>query len=538
MSIRKQSFIQGAMILLAAGLLNRLLGFVPRIALPRIIGAEGVGLVQLVYPFMIVILTVITGGLPLAVAKMIAEADSQGRSGEVQRIVRIAMTFAVTASLAAAAACLAMAEWISSVVMTDPRVHTAFLAMIPVLPMVAVSSVWRGYFQGKQNMIPTAFSQTTETIVRIALTLTLTALLIPLGLEAAAAGAMAGMAVGELAGLLVLWLQIRRESVDPAEAEKAGEADGKPPAAGKRDKGFASAAMKESNRQLSRGLLRIALPVTGSRLIGSLSYLFESILTSRSLVAAGLAASAATAQYGALQGMVMPLLLLPGALTYSLAVSLVPALSDAAARGDWAGIQKRLHQSMRLAIVTGAPFVALLGLLAQPICSLLYADDSMADMLRWLAPMAVFLYMQAPLQAALQALNRPGTALFNTFAGAIVKLVLIVQLASKPDLGINGAIVAIAVNMGLVTLLHWISVTRLTGFRLLPTDFLKVLSAVIVTGAVAVWIWNLEGVPGGAVKLMAASAAAIAVYLLLLVWLRLVDRFDAARIPVIGRWFR
>lgn len=525
MSSRKQSFIQGAMILLAAGLLNRLLGFVPRIALPRIIGAEGVGLVQLVYPFLIVILTVITGGLPLAVAKMVAEADSRQRPGEAARIVKLAMSLALSASLIASAACLAMSEWISGTIMTDPRVHTAFLVMIPVLPIVAASSVWRGYFQGKQNMIPTAVSQTTESLVRIALTLSLTSLLIPFGLEAAAAGAVVGMALGELAGLLVLWMHMRREGQGPG---RGGQSEGEDPPPGR----------PMTRRALSRGMMSIALPVTGSRMIGSLSYLFESILTTRSLVAAGIATGAATAQYGALQGMVIPLLTLPGALTYSLAVSLVPALSEAAARGDWAGIQKRLHQSMRLAIVTGAPFVALLGLFAQPICLLLYGDDSMAGMLRWLAPMAVFLYMQAPLQAALQALDRPGTALFNTFAGALVKLVLIVELASRPDWGITGAIAAIAVNMGLVTLLHWISVARLTGFRLLPLDFLKVLSAVIVTGAVAMWVWNAD-LPGGShLKLVSASIAGIAAYMLLLVWLRLIDRFDAARIPVIGRWFR
>ncbi|MBB6729349.1 stage V sporulation protein B [Cohnella zeiphila] len=531
MSLRKQSFIQGAMILLAAGLVNRLLGFVPRIALPRIIGVEGVGLIQLVYPFMIVILTVITGGLPLAVAKMVAEADTAGRSGDVKKIVRFAMSIAVFASCAAAAACLAMAEWIATVVMTDPRVHTAFLVMIPILPMVAISSVWRGYFQGKQNMLPTAYSQTTESIVRIVLSLLLTSILVPYGLEIAAAGAVAGMAIGELAGLLILWVQVRKDVKSP----KSRHAKRDEPSP---DPSPESPAAANDRRRLSRTLLGIAMPVTGSRLIGSLSYLLESILTTRSLVAAGVAASLATAQYGALQGMVIPLLTLPGALTFSLAVSLVPALSEAAARGDRAGIQKRLHQSMRLAIVTGAPFIAMMGLLAHPICSLIYGDDSMAGMLRWLSVVGILLYMQAPLQAALQALDRPGTALLNSFVGAMIKLFLIVRLASRPDLGMDGVIIAIACNIALVTLLHWISVARLTGFRMLPLDFLKVLSAMIVTGAVALWIWNLENFAGGPLKLAAAAASATAVYLLLLIWLRLIDRFDVQRIPFIGRLFR
>jgi len=517
LSERKQTFIHGAMILLAAGLINRLLGFVPRIALPRMIGAEGVGLIQLVYPFMIVLLTVIVGGLPLAVAKLVAEADSQSDHAGVSRIVRGAMTLALSASLVASVACVGLAEWIATEVMTDPRVHSAFLIMIPVLPLAAVASIWRGYFQGKMNMFPSAYSSTTETLVRIVLSLGLAALLIPYGLEAAAGGAILGMVIGELAGLLVLWRQVARErkSVPSSPAQAT-----------------------PSRTAIYRSLLSIAIPVTGSRLIGSLSYLLESILIARSLAAAGLTAAAATAQYGALQGMVIPVLLLPGVLTHSLAVSLVPSLSDAAARGDWTTIHKRLHQSMRLAVVTGAPFIVLMGLLAEPLCQLLYGDHSMANMLRWMAPIAVFLYMQAPLQAALQALDRPGTALFNTFAGAAVKLALIVQLAVQPTLGILGAVIAIGVNMVLVTLLHWFSVARLTGFRMAPLDFLKVSAAMIMMGAGALWLWNTRLLPQDSLNLAVSSGVSILFYLLLLILMKLIDHRDAARIPFIGRLFQ
>lgn len=511
------------MILLAAGLVNRLLGFVPRIALPRMIGAEGVGLIQLVFPFTIVLLTIIAGGIPLAVAKLVAEAEAKGDEYAVRRIVRGAVSIALSISLVCAAACLGLAEWIASYVMTDARVHTAFLAMLPILPLVAVSSVWRGYFQGKMNMIPTALSQTAETLVRIVLSLLLAWMLLPYGLDWAAAGAVLGMGAGELAGLLVLWIQILRER---------RASSGQIPTDLDPDK------TSDRNKSITRQLLAIAAPVTGSKMIGSLSYLMESIITARSLAIAGVVPALATAQYGALQGMVIPLILLPGALTYSLAVSLVPALSEAASRGDWQTIHIRLHQSMRLAVVTGAPFIVLMGLLADPLCSLLYGSNSTADMLRWLAPIAVFLYMQAPLQAALQALDRPGTALFNTFAGASIKIILIVQLATQPELGINGAVIAIAVNMALVTLLHWISVARLTGFRMNPLDFLKVTVAMILMSAVALWIWNQHWLDNGIADMCMASFAAIIVYLLLLTTLKLIDRHDIARIPLVGKLFR
>jgi stage V sporulation protein B len=525
LALRKQTFIQGAMILLAAGLLNRILGFVPRIALPRMIGAEGVGLIQLVYPFTIVMLTLIAGGIPLAVAKLVAEADSRGDHRSVRQILRIAVGLSLTVSLVASGICLGLSEWIATRIMTDSRVHTAFLTMIPVLPLVAVSSVWRGYFQGKQNMIPTALSQTSETIFRIVLTLLFVWMFLPFGLEMAAAGAVLGMVAGECAGLLVLWVQLLRDRrVLAQEPQKSAS-------------NIANKLLYARETSYMKRLLHTAVPVTGSKMIGSLSYLLESILTVRSLTAAGLAAAGATAQYGALQGMVIPLLLLPGALTYSLAVSLVPSLSEAASRGDWATIHVRLHQSMRLAIVTGAPFVVLMGLLAGPICTLLYGNDSMAGMLRWMAPLAIFLYMQAPLQAALQALNRPATALFNTFAGATIKLILIVQLATQPQYGILGAVIAIGVNMVLVTLLHWISVARLTGFRMQPFDFLKVTVAMIVMSATALWVWNFNLLEQSSLNLAIASFIATLVYMVLLILLKLVDKHDVARVPILGRLF-
>lgn len=250
MSLRKQSFIQGAMILLAAGLLNRVLGFVPRIALPRMIGAEGVGLIQLVFPFTIVLLTLISGGIPLAVAKLVAEADSKGDSAGASRILKLAVSISLGISLIAVVVCLLLSDFIATRIMTDSRVHSAFLAMIPVLPLVAVSSVWRGYFQGKQNMVPTAMSQTAETVFRIVFTLLFAWLLLPFGLEAAAAGGVLGMVAGECAGLLVLWRQFVRDRRKEPPASSAATAA---PASG----------------SYSRELLNTAVPVTGSKMIGS-----------------------------------------------------------------------------------------------------------------------------------------------------------------------------------------------------------------------------------------------------------------------------
>jgi stage V sporulation protein B len=507
------------MILLAAGIINRMLGFIPRIVLPRIIGAEGVGLYQLGYPFLTMLVTIVTGGIPLAVAKRVAEARTAGDSAAERSILRTAMTLALgLASLLAVLSALA-APWVTTRVLTDPRVYATFMWMLPVLPITAASAVLRGYFQGRHNMLPTAVSTVAETVVRIALVMLLAAALLPRGLEWAAAGAMMGVVAGEGFGLAVLLVHYgRSRRTERAPEARASSAFGPLPAL--------------------RRLLGPAVPVTGSRLVGSLSYLLESIFTARSLAAAGLATGIATAQYGALQGMIMPVALLPTALTYSLAVSLVPSLSEAAAGSDRALIHKRLHQSTRIALVAGAPFAVAMYLFAGPICRLLYDHAEIAPMLRMLAPASLFIYLQAPLQAALQSLDRAGVALMNTFVGNAVKLTLIAFLASRPELGIYGALIAIIAGIVLVTALHGIGVARAIGFTMKLPDIVKVGAAMTVMGAASLFVMKRGLLPAEWMNLMLALAAGTAVYLLFMVLVKMIDRHDAMRIPFIGRLFR
>lgn len=517
--VKKQTFIQGAMILMAAGIINRILGFVPRMILPRVIGAEGVGLYQMGYPLMIVLITFITGGIPLAVSKLVAEAESEGNEHKVRSILRLALALSSVLGLTFTIGSVAAASWITQHVFTDGRVYTIFLVMSPIIFIVSLSAVYRGYFQGRQNMIPTALSQTVETIIRSIAVLGFAYMLLPHGLEYAAAGAMAGVLVGELGGLLVLYLSHLKSKRKYTYVHKAAI-------------GGSGAATQRRRIQLKR-FLRITIPVTASKLVGSASYFLESIMIVQSLAVIGVASQVATAQYGALQGMIIPILLLPTALTYSLSVSLIPSLSEAAARNDRRTIHKRLHQALRLALVSGAPFAVIMYVWAEPICYFLYRDISVAPMLRLMAPVAMFVYLQAPFQAALQALDRPGTALLNTFVGASIKLILIYLLAAKSGLGIQGAVLAINVNIVLVTVMHWQSVRRLLGFSMKLIDFLKVgTGAAVLTMLcyMAVERSLLDSLLGFLLSGLGGATA----YLLCCIWLKLVDAEDLKRIPWIG----
>jgi stage V sporulation protein B len=515
--MRKQTFIQGTIILLGAGMLNRILGFVPRIALPRVISAEGVGLYQLGYPTLIVLLTLITGGIPLAVAKMVAAAESEGHASQVKDILRLALTVVIATAILITFPLVLSARWIANELLNDSRVYFTLLAMSPMLLIVGIAAVFRGYFQGRQNMMPTAVSQVVETIARIFAMLLLASIMLPYGVAYAAAGAMLGVTVGECFGLVVIWLQYNKTKPLPG-----------------------THPVLESHTE-NRNFIRmwrlfpkltgIAVPVTGSRLVGSGSYFLESVLTVKALAIAGVASSAATTLYGTLQGMVIPVLLLPGVLTYALSVSLVPSLSEAAARNDTAMIHKRLHQSIKLAIVSGAPFAVFMYVLSEPICYYLYADAEVGTMLRLMAPVALFVYLQGPLQATLQALDRPGTALLNTFYGAALKLILIAFLASNPQYGIYGVLAAINVNIVLVTMLHWNSVTRFVKFHFSISVLLKTALAALTTGWIAHTLFVFDWHSSPLIRFIVALTVGFIVYLFAALSLGLITRDDLDRWP-------
>jgi stage V sporulation protein B len=511
----RQSFIKGTIILLVAGIVNRILGFVPRIALPRIIGAEGIGLYQMGYPFLIVILTLINGGIPLAVAKLVAEADAEGNSHKVRSILRGALAITLTLSVGFTILCIGGAHWITENLFTDDRVYYTFIAMSPIILISGISSVYRGYFQGLHNMIPTAISQTSETLVRIITVLSFAYLMLPYGLEYAAAGAMAGVVVGEIIGLAVLFVQFKAD----------------------RAKHHATYIARDALTKASqfRRLLSVSIPVTASRLVGSVSYFFESILIIQSLAVAGIATAVATAQYGVLQGMVIPILLLPTALTYSLSVSLIPSLSEAASNNDMIMVHRRMHQSLKLSLVAGAPFAVFMYVLADPLCMLIYNNTEVGSMLRMMAPVALFIYLQGPLQAALQALDKPGKALRNTFIGACIKLTLISVLASNPSFGIRGAIFAININIALVTVLHWVSVTRLLKLSMPKVDFFKVGVAIGISGLLCHLIYShlFSGQP--IFRLSIALLTGLISYMICGIVLKLIDRDDLLRMFWIGK---
>lgn len=510
-------FFKGTLILLLASLIVRILGFINRIVVARFIGGEGVGLYMMALPTLFLVINITQIGLPVAISKYVAEANAKGDEQKIKKILVVSLGCTFSLSMIFTPLLILFAPWLSETLFTDSRVVWPLRAIAPIVPIIAISSVLRGYFQGKQNMQPFAFSQVIEQVARITFIAVLTKAFLPYGIEYAAAGAMLASIIGELVSLVYLLTSFKLKKHFKF-----------------RKKFFSSI---RSGRDTLRELMGIAMPATGSRLIGSVAWFLEPIVVAQSLAAAGIATSIATMQYGELTGYALPLLMLPSFVTSSLATSLIPAISEANARGDMTLVERRMQQTLWIAFVTGALAVVTLFVLAEPLLILMYGSSSAAVFIKFLAPFFILYYYQFPLQSIMQALNLAKAAMFNSMAGNILKIAVIWVLASKESMGIMGAAIGIGTGAVLVTLLHFSTLLKVVPFTLRVKPYLTVTCIALFSGFAGHYAYHtvLAGQQLTITTLLSLTVICT-LFLFLMVLTGQIRKSAMVRIPVIGHF--
>lgn len=501
-----------------AGMITRFLGFINRIVVARLMGEEGVGLYMMALPTLFLAMTITQIGLPVAISKRVAEAEAKGNTAKIKQILVLSLSITGGAGILLTILTILFAPWIGANLYTDDRVVLPILAITPVIPVVALSSVLKGYFQGRQNMKPQSYALIIEQIVRIICVALFIKLLLPYGIEYAAAGAMISVVLGEIASLMyMLYLFKRKKSFKL------------------RNRFFAYLG---NSRTTLKELFSIALPSTGSRMIGSISHFLEPIIVAHALAIAGVATVAATKQYGELTGYIIPLLFLPTFVTNSLSIAIVPAISEAEANENRKFVHHRIHQAIRVSLASGALATIILSLFAQPILHYMYGTANAAPLLMLMAPFFLFYYMQNPLQSALQALDLARPAMWNSLIGSAVKLGLLFVLSSNPNFGIMGAAMAMCVGVMLVTLLHLAALGRTIRFKLNMLDLFKIILLLIVTWIAGKGLMNIypvaDSIPGLGLALLALTL----LYIIMLFVLRILSREELQQVPIVKQWFK
>lgn len=449
----KKSFLQGAVILGVAGIFIKILGAFYRIPLVNLIGDEGMGYYQTSYPIYNLLFAVSTAGLPVAIAKLVAEKRALGQHKNAQKIFRISFLGLIIGGILTASAIFFGADAIVAYY-ERPKAYYAMIALIPALLFVPIMSAIRGYFQGRQNMIPTACSQIIEQLLRVGVGLYLTYLLLDKGLDKAAGGAAFGASAGAIGGtiFMILIYLYHRKSINEEVKSDASQ-------------------VTESTGKIIKSILVIAVPITIGAAIVPLINSIDVAIIGKKLQTIGYTEHEATALYGQLAGMAQTLINFPQVFSIALAMSLVPALSAVYATKDYHNARKISVSGIRVSLVIGFPAAFGLYALAVPIMKLLYftrplqVQESAGSMLSLLAFSVIFLALVQSMTGILQAVGKPFIPVINLLIGAVCKVIISYTLTGIESINIYGAIIGTICAYVIASILNYISVKKYVNIR-------------------------------------------------------------------------
>jgi stage V sporulation protein B len=434
------------MVLLVAGLFNRLLGFFYQVTLIRFILPEGVGLFNMVYPIYNLILVIATAGIPVAISILVAEETARGNLRGAHQVFKICFIILIISSTFTTILSFLGTPWLLKYVFPNPKVFFIYLSLLPAIIVVSLCSAFRGYFQGLQQMVPTAVTQSIEQLVRVTAGLLFARFFLPQGIEYAAMGAALGVVIGEISGLIIITVIYLR----------------------KRSRFSLSDTLYYVSPQgnLIGRIFKLAFPVTLIRVVSTFLVSVDAVLIPQRLQVCGMDLTCATAVYGQFEGVSKSLLYIPMIITISMATALIPAVSDASASKNIKLIRARTEEAIRITLITCLPVMGILILLAEELCGLIFGYPEAGTGLKILAMGGIFFYLQQITTGILQGLGKTFYPFRNLVGASIFKIVGIYYLTGIPHLAINGTAGALVVSYMIMALLNLHDIHRLTGLRL------------------------------------------------------------------------
>ena len=538
---KKNSFFGGAAILTASVIVVKLIGALYKIPLGGILSDAGFADFNTAYNIYSLLIIISTGGLPVALSKMVSEANAVDRGNQVKKVFSLALaTFCVLGTVSFCI--MAFFPHQLADLMRDSHAAYSILALAPAVFFICPLSAFRGYFQGHALMTPTAVSQVIEALCKLVIGLALASLFMrqDMGESMAAAGAILGVSVGCMLGALYVYLCYR------GHVRTLPESGDEP----------------EASRDILFTLARLAIPITlSSSVIALTNILDNAILMGRLQDALGLSLDEARTLKG-VYNKALTLYNLPASFMVPLTASVIPHVSAALKVKRRRQAAQISETTLRTTALLAIPAGVGLFVLGEPIIRLLYpsTDVVLAGwMLSVLGIASVSVCFMLVSNSILQAHQMVALPMATTVIGCALKLAVGYVLIGNENVGIRGGAISTVACFGLIALLDMFIIKRTLPRSLsMARVFVKPAGAAAAMGA-SVWAVNglmtkafmalnifvtetQELLPdgaavvelsrtGAALSVFGAIGVAVVVYLVLIIFTRAISKDDLALIP-------
>lgn len=453
----KKGIIASAAILTLAGIVTRVLGFVYRIYMSNIIGAEGMGLYQLIMPVYALGWSLSCSGFTTTLSKLTAQEKAKGQYGNMSRFLKQSIVITSLIGLLIGFLLFIFSNQVAIFIFKEPRIVLSLKILAISFPFMAAGSCIRGYFFGLHEASIPAVSQVFEQIIRMFVIYMLTARLMPLGIEYAVAAAVVGIVVGEILSFLYVvyaYSDYRKKS----------------------------RVTKKTSMLSSKSLyilIAMSTPLTLNKVTGSLLSTVENILIPRRLLVYGFTNKEAISEFGKITGMAMPLIQFPSVILMSLAISLVPVISEALAVKNYNKINYTVSKTMLFTTVIGIGSAGGFILFADTLGQVIYKED-ISNMLIYLGVLSPFLYMNMVLSGVLNGLGQQTFIFRNSLISSLISICFIYFVV--PILGVTGFILGWFISLLVCCVLNLKRIIKIAGIEMdFITWFLKPLISISAT---------------------------------------------------------
>jgi len=443
--MKTKSIAKGALILTLAGIITKILGFFYRVYMSNTIGAEGMGLYQLIVPIYLLIWSISSSGISTTISKLTAQENALKRYGNINRLLIHSMIISVSLAFILSIIIYFWSDTICIVFLKDSRAILSLKLISFCFPFMAAGSCIRGWFFGLQETLTPAVSQVLEQSVRMLTIYFLAGIFIPKGVEFAAAAAVMGMSLGEIASFAYVYLSHKHFK--------------------KSKKLFSKPTMNII--AIYSMILSMAIPLTANRMTGSFLSTIENILIPQKLQAFGLTQKDSMALYGELSGMIMPLIMFPSSILMALSTTLLPAISKASAKNDTNRIIVTLKKSMTFTSIIGIGTCGLFITYPNEICDLIYNRFELGKLLFLIGISCPFTYMQVTFSGILNGLGEQIFIFKTSLLSSIINISFIYFLI--PKYGIYAFIFGYMTSLLLTTLICIIKIVKKTKLKIDPS---------------------------------------------------------------------
>lgn len=421
--MKNNLFIKSTLILIISGFATKILGFIIRIIFTRIIGPYGISLYTIATPTYSLLLTIATLAIPISISKLVAEA--KGRS---IRILTSAAALILFINFILIIIIFFTHDFIAVNLLKEPKSGPILMAMALTLPFVSISSVLKGYFAGKQNMVPHATSNIIEQIIRLIIIILVLPKLMENSILSAVIGLVLLTIVSEISSIIVFLFFIPKKINLRCDLSPT--------------------------RSITKDILDISLPSVSSRIIGNIGYFFEPIILTNLLLISGYSSAYILAEYGAYNAYSISLLTMPSFFIAAISSSLLPEISKYYANNNIKMVKKRIKQGLLFALVIGLVFSSIIFVFRDSLLFYLYKTTIGSKYIKILAPVFVLFYLEGVLTSSLQAMGYAKTTMKITLFGVFIKL-LILAILSLSHIGIYSLVIAEIINILFVVSLNF-----------------------------------------------------------------------------------